>query len=438
MKRVLVYAWEGESQVNAIKSLEQRGEIRITKWLEVFKNIDDYLYKPFQGDVNLNLTYQERMALAEVKDVFFSMYSRISLSEGTSFDDLSHYYWRYVQLVNHWLETDKPDVVIISYPPHMGLDYVLYELCKVKNIPVKIFFQTLFTERFLVLNDIDEINHLPDLPRIEQNSLFKVEDFRQKEWFYMKKIRTYNKFCFLSFLNNFLVKAYARKPLSKEGAFRIYSNCLDFKKWRKALSNKTPDLRKKYIYFPLQLQPEMTTSTLGAPVYSDQLNAIEDLQSLLPDGWKIYVKENPKQTPRQRSKLFFKRLEACSKVEYICSSVPSSELIKGSQGVAVVTGTAGWEALIEGLPVITFGKVWYNSFPGVFQYSKGIRLEEFCSFKSDMAALQLAFDQFIGVTYEGVVDPGYEVSVDGFCAIKNQQKLEGVLIDVLLQSEGVV
>lgn len=431
MKRVLVYAWEGESQVNAIKSLEQRGEIRITKWLEVFKNIDDYLYKPFDAEINQALTLQERTALAGVKDVFLSMYSRISLSEGACFDDLSHYYWRYVQLVNNWLEADRPDIVLISYPPHMGLDFVLYELCKVKNIPVKVFFQTLFTEKFLVISDIKEMNRLVEFPRQNDDSSFKLEDFRQKEWFYMKKVKSYNKFCFLSFLNNFLLKPFARKPLTKEGAFRIFSNCRAFKAWRKKLSNELPDLSQKYVYFPLQLQPEMTTSMLGAPVYSDQLNAIEDLQSLLPDDWKIYVKENPKQTPRQRSELFFKRLKDCPKVTYISSKYPSSELIKNSKGVAVVTGTAGWEALLEGLPVITFGKVWYNSFPGVFKYSEGVDIEKFKVFKVNQESLQGALDQFIHITFDGVVDPGYEVAVEGFCSIKNQQKLEQALQEIL-------
>lgn len=431
MKKVLVYAWEGESQGNAIKALEARGLIRITKWLEVFKSIDVYLYRPFEAEINQVLTLQERAGMARVKDVFLSMYSRISLSEGACFDDLSHLYWRYVQLVNNWLEEDRPDIVLISYPPHMGLDFVLYELCKLKNIPVKVFFQTLFNERFLVLSDISEMDQLVELPSQNHDSFFKLEDFRHKEWFYMKKVKTYNKLCFLSFLNNFLLKSFARKPLTKEGAFRIYSNCRAFKAWRKKMSNELPDLSQKYVYFPLQLQPEMTTSMLGSPIYSDQLNAIEDLQSLLPDDWKIYVKENPKQTPRQRNELFFKRLQDCPKVTYISSKFSSSDLIKNSQGVAVVTGTAGWEALLEGFPVITFGKVWYNSFPGVFKYSEGIDIKKFKAFKVNEKSLQEALNQFIHITYEGVLDPGYEVAVEGFCSIKNQQKLEQVLQQVL-------
>lgn len=44
----------------------------------------------------------------------------------------------------------------------------------------------------------------------------------------------------------------------------------------------------------------------------------------------------------------------------------SFELIDRAAAVATVTGSAGWEAVCRGKPVITLGYAWYNGCEGVF------------------------------------------------------------------------
>lgn len=63
----------------------------------------------------------------------------------------------------------------------------------------------------------------------------------------------------------------------------LYNNML--KKYSRKI-----DLNLKYVYFPLHLQPEMTTSVLGG-IYSDQVLAIERLAKIIPSDWYIYVKK---------------------------------------------------------------------------------------------------------------------------------------------------
>jgi hypothetical protein len=44
----------------------------------------------------------------------------------------------------------------------------------------------------------------------------------------------------------------------------------------------------------------------------------------------------------------------------------SFELIDHAQAVASVTGTAGWEAVVRGVPAMVFGNAWYRNCEGVF------------------------------------------------------------------------
>ena len=107
------------------------------------------------------------------------------------------------------------------------------------------------------------------------------------------------------------------------------------------------DFNRKFVYFPLQYQPEMTTSTLGGD-FSDQMLAIEHLLRILPDDTWIYVKENPKQTGAMRGPQFFDRLDRIPNLIVLPSYANTFELIDKSEFVATVTGTVGWEAICKG------------------------------------------------------------------------------------------
>lgn len=127
-----------------------------------------------------------------------------------------------------------------------------------------------------------------------------------------------------------------------------------------------------YFYFPLHYQPEATTSPYGG-LFADQLSAIQAVASSLPDGVILVVKEHPSQFMRRmhghggRYRGYWKEIKEFKNVVIVDVKESSEELIKNCIGVVTVTGTAGWEALVNGKPCILFGNAWYSECSGAYR-----------------------------------------------------------------------
>lgn len=151
------------------------------------------------------------------------------------------------------------------------------------------------------------------------------------------------------------------------------------------------DFTKKYVYFPLHLQPEMTTDVLGGK-YVDQLLAIEKLSNMLPNDWHIYVKENPKQKSYMRGRYFFERLSLIPNVVFVDRTVDTYKLMESAQFVSTIIGTAAWEAITGGKNALIFGKTWFEHFPGIFRFEEVKSVEEILQYKISHDDIQRAIN----------------------------------------------
>jgi hypothetical protein len=99
---------------------------------------------------------------------------------------------------------------------------------------------------------------------------------------------------------------------------------------------------------------------------------VEMLAHALPEGWRILVKEHGShflyfyRGSYSRSPDFYDDLVSLPQVDLVPVTFPAGELIRACQAVAVVTGTAGWEAVVLGKPALVFGHPWYKGCEGVF------------------------------------------------------------------------
>ena len=329
--------------------------------------------------------------------------------------DAKHYYHIALDLLTSLLEKEQINLVLFFDIPHLFYDTLIYQIAKSKGVRTLIFTSSPFPNRIFSLSAIEDVGIFPTVCKQDSNYSYPINANQNPNWDYMKGIEQYRgelgKLCWRGLFRLFWTfAAVERKKLSNPKIvletikrMRAVANALP--KWRypflrhfhtrhldyyeKILSyeNTNVDYGRKFVYFPLHFQPEMTTSTLGGS-YSDQLLAIEHLSKILPDDCSIYIKENPKQTGVMRGPQFFDRLERIPNLEFLPSYANTYQLIDKSEFVATVTGTAGWEAICKGKTALVFGMPWYRSLPGAIRFHKGITYEYIHNYKIEHSSLE--------------------------------------------------
>jgi hypothetical protein len=124
----------------------------------------------------------------------------------------------------------------------------------------------------------------------------------------------------------------------------------------------TPE-KEEFAFFPLHYEPE-TSLLLLAPYYTDQIHLIRQIARSLPVRYKLYVKEHPAMV-EYRPRSYYKDLNKIHNVKLIRPSISGFAVTQHASLILTITGTAGWESVMLGKPVITFGHWFYNALPVV-------------------------------------------------------------------------
>jgi capsule polysaccharide modification protein KpsS len=106
------------------------------------------------------------------------------------------------------------------------------------------------------------------------------------------------------------------------------------------------------------------------------------ISTSLPNGVYLYVKEHPSYWFRDwhegmgesRNRKYYDDIVALRNVKLIRHDYNSLEIVDHCSALVTITGTAGFEALFRGKPVMLFGEQVYSEFPGVFR----VRTTEDC------------------------------------------------------------
>lgn len=345
------------------------------------------------------------------------------------------------QIWHHIIKSYQIELLLMGNAPHGPVPFMAYVVANALGIKIIITEQAWYAkERFLCFHSLERIgcDYLDRDLGVGDVTPEMRGGFRQTP-FYMKnmpkKILASGRFHIFPTIkralcsNLFFSKVKEHKGMFlykvfERLAYRVVEFYLEknFAKYRDVQCKELDRLRK-YVYFPLHLQPEMTTDTLGG-IYEDQLLALERLARILPEDHLIYVKENPAQTYYKRNAEFFCRLGAIHKVVLVHPNTDTYDLMENAVFVATITGTAGWEAITAGKPCLCFGYAWYRSMVGVIQYHAGIKFDDIvgCHFTRD--EFLKSYERFYKSLFPGIVAGSrFSDLTDSFSVKNNNEKL---------------
>lgn len=451
MLNAVIFALHKDNAREAMQRLQRENIINIVEWLGLRSEGQGVItvdYGDLQ-DVEKLKKYSEVCPQA----IYDTVYQRLYLFLDMIYRGGDLPIYEYVNMFNLWVnyyygmfKTQKVDVLIFSDNPHFGVDSIAKEVADAMGIKTVMFMQSLYTNHFFAFSNVDDIGVFETLPN-DDHVAVDLEQKYEKDLSYMKNIKIFDPYKIekantagtgliskiKKHRNNLVAKTKAKIYGELAKKYRVsYANVIYHEAYSKALANMDIDLDKKFIYFPLHMQPEMTTSVLGKE-YCDQMLAIERLAEFIPDDWMIYVKENPKQSYYMRERLFFTRVAMQNKVRFVGREYNTYDLIKNSQFVATIAGTAGWEAISGGKNVLVFGLAWYRKLPGVFEFKDKPTLDEIMTYKVNHDELNEAYNKLISKSYVGILECGGESEVPDYTSEKNNVYIYEAMKKILSQ-----
>lgn len=383
---------------------------------------------------------------------FMDMYSRVSLNNSGNYNELNiHQHLDHFNLIINYYYSifteNEIGLFIHNNSPHVGYDFIPNLLAEELGIRTLYMEQSIFPNKFYYYWNFKDYGEFTTSQKLfEHPENIRIENKFEKDIPYMKSVKkdgfNFSSLRSLRLLNNELNQNIFEYSLLKDlfksnnrgQAYSRYKLKKEYGRNRKMLSNKI-DLNQPYVYFGLHLQPEKSTSSWGGK-YCDQALALEHLSAILPKDWKIYVKENPKQTYFMRNPEFFRRLERIPNLELVSTGFNTYDLIKNAKVCSTITGTIGWEAITGGKPVIIFGwGVWYKTLPGVYSFSNDLDLEKISAERVDFQELELEFNELTGKLAPGIILNEYYPSIFDEYNVEENNKLVANSLETIIKTE---
>ena len=276
----------------------------------------------------------------------------------------------------------NPDFVFM-FTPYMHNEALFFRLCKAKNIKVLELNATRFGNQGVIGFDKKIKNYKNFLPN---NTTRKFEELKQ--YFYEKNIFRQNKKSiedskgnlsdlfysaydyFLISKNDNLKTHYSYYGRSKFKVFKNYVSDVNRVKKRKKFIDKN-FCREiddgKYILFPLQTNAE-SSLLLDAPLFTNQIEIINQISKSMPIDYKLLVKEHPGSVTRSwRSIETYEKIINTPRVIPIHPEVGITDVLKKSSLVVTISSTVALDSLFHQIPSMILADTTFSMIPSIYK-----------------------------------------------------------------------
>ena len=284
------------------------------------------------------------------------------------------------------LDEIKPEFLIIKVTD-FHRNHLLAEICKAKGIKVLMTMPTRLGFRATIGSDLQKKDETWD--NIENENLFNsFSELRE----YIKKYNRYKQTSQIKSggLNysiwkkitpsiKWMLKTFDKEYRQEYDHYGITrSNSIYIKiisdlkrRYRKKFINnnfiKNIKNQEKFIFFPLQVEPERTV-VYDAPFYANQSELIKNIAKSLPIYIKLYVKEHYNMRFRSwREIKFYKELLDIPNVRLIHPSVNPEKILEKCSIVITTSSTAAMEAAFYEKASIVFADTVFSDLPSVYR-----------------------------------------------------------------------
>lgn len=310
----------------------------------------------------------------------------------------------------------KPNIIIHEHSGGVG-STILWQLCKKINCRYFFFKGLYFDKKFFFLDHKDFSYPFFNANKLTQFSNTELENFKSEIKRtnnlapFEKQSKLFQKINLTKSLISFFLRAknyykndpelnyfYNRfPPILDNVIYNLFTKSREF--FFKKFIQDDINLSKKYVVVYLQVEPELSTYSLNNKKIKF-FDLIKVLSNLLPDDFKIYVKEHPSQkiNSRFRSLSFFYKLKKIDKVEICPINFNSIELLKKSKFIVTGGGTIIFESIIYNIPSIVFGKNFYLNFKSIFIIEELYQIEEILK-KINLFLLNDKFNEYENLNY---------------------------------------
>jgi hypothetical protein len=440
--RTLIYGFHEASLASAIDSLHCDCRLKVVHWIGVnsaTRTFDEDIHEWHLKGIakpDFNATQEKFEGLCRQirKEHFSQIVDQLSRNVVCRHVAPADYPILINHLVNRFaglLRDTQVELLIFQNLPHEGFELVLYLVARSLGIATLMTYQSIIPNRFFYCTELDDFGWFRTANESDEEVMLELPMGFEKELFYMKGVSESLK---RGERRNWR-KTMKRHLLFAKIAFKVWKQRIG---WYDRLGLAQPripedqryewevyrvaqrrvDFAKPFVYFPLHLQPELTTSAIGDK-YSHQLDAIEELSRWIPKNWSLYVKENPKQTHRYRTPDFFARIRRMTNVVFVDRSIDTYQLLSKCRFTATITGTVGWEAISGGKSVIVFGRPWYLTLPGVERWPVDATPEQVAHKVIDHGKLSNETNRLLRKTARGIVDSAYQASMPDYSQERN-------------------